>query len=259
MLAGRDSLGWMLKMWSAPLLASLAGGLPAAVAAPASTSNAASARPASAPETPLLESRPASDAEIKSFAAFRQQQLPEAEALQAGFSATRQRGSRQWQLQAMLDTAPVHAPALPMCVMQRRVFGYAARAAKDKRWSEQPPAQQLVWLHHKPHCEAPEASKPPVQPVRLLHAQADMSTLTLLVNRSELLERARLLMAGNTACAKLRARSFQLDGIDSVPAGSPDAGMALLIFRSDIGAEAHITVRKSRTELTAWNVRCPAP
>lgn len=259
-------------MWGAPLLlAPLLNGLPAAVAAPASTNaiaapgNAAKAGASSAqasaplPETPLLESRPASDAEIKSFAAFRQQQLPEAAALQASFSATRQRGSRQWQLQAMLDAAPVHAPALPMCSMQRRVFDYEARAAKDRRWNEQASAQQLVWLNHKPQCDAPGSGTPPLHPVRLLQAQADMSTLTLLVNRSELLERARLLMAGNTSCAKLRARAFQLDGIDRVPAGSPDAGMALLIFRSDIGAEAHITVRKSRTELTAWNVRCPAP
>ncbi|NVE00984.1 hypothetical protein [Massilia sp. BJB1822] len=247
MLAGRDALGWMLKMLAAPLLlAPVLNGLPAAAAAPTA-------------ETPLLETRPASDAEIKSFAAFRQQQLPETAALPASFSATRQRGNRQWQLQAALDAAPVHASALPMCIMQRRVFDYAARAAKDQRWNEQLPTQQLVWLHHKPQCDAPEASKPPVHPVRLLHVQPDMSTLTLLVNRSELLERARLLMAGNTACARLRARSFQLDAVSREPAGSPDAGMALLIFRSDIGAAAHITVRKSRTELTAWNVRCPAP
>ncbi|WP_256080558.1 hypothetical protein [Massilia sp. YIM B04103] len=259
MLAGEDALRWMLKMLAAPLLlAPVLNGLPAAAAAPASAASPAKAAIATA-ETPLLESRPASDAEIKSFAAFRQQQLPEAAALPASFSATRQHGSRQWQLQAALDTAPVHAPALPLCIMQRRVFGYEARAAKDKRWREHLPAQQLVWLHHKPQCGAPEASKPPVHPVRLLQALPDMSTLTLLVNRSELLERARLLMAGNTACARLRARSFQLDAVSREPAGSPDAGMALLVFRSDIGAETHVTVRKSRTELTAWNVRCPAP
>ncbi|MBB3119123.1 hypothetical protein [Pseudoduganella violacea] len=248
MLVGRDALGWMLKMLAAPLLlAPVLNGLPAAKAA------------ASAAETPLLETRPASAAEIKSFAAFRQQQLPETAALPASFNATRLRGSRQWQLQAALDAAPVHAPALPLCVMQRRVFDYAPRAAKDKRWSEQLPAQQLAWLHHQPQCDAPDAGKPPVHPVRLLQAQPDMSTLTLLVKHSELLERARLLMAGNTACAKLRSRSFQLDAVSREPAGSPDAGMVLLVFRSDIGAEAHITVRKSRTELTAWNVRCPAP
>ncbi|UTY56392.1 hypothetical protein [Massilia sp. erpn] len=259
MLAGQDALRWVLKMLAAPLLlAPVLNGLPTAAAAPASAAAATKAA-ASTAETPLLETRPASAAEIQSFATFRQQQLPETTAMPTSFSATRQRGSRQWQVQATLDAAPVRAPALPMCIMQRRVFSYAARAAKDKRWSEQLPAQQLVWLHHKPQCAVPEADKPPVHPVRLLQAQPDMSTLTLLVNRSELLERARLLMAGNTACARLRARSFLLDAVSREPAGSPDAGMALLVFRSDIGAEAHITVRKSRTELTAWNVRCPAP
>ncbi|UMR32682.1 hypothetical protein MJ904_11240 [Massilia sp. MB5] len=260
MLGGQDALEWMLKMLAAPLLlAPVLNGLPAAAAASASAASSAKAATSTA-ETPPLETRPASAAEIKSFAAFlQQQQQPEASALPASVSATRQRGSRQWQLQAALDTAPVHAPALPLCIMQRRVFDREARAAKDQRWSEHLPAQQLVWLHHKPQCDAPGASRPPVHPVRLLQAQPDMSTLTLLVNRSELLERARLLMAGNTACARLRARSFQLDAVSREPAGSSDAGMALLIFRSDIGAEAHVTVRKSRTELTAWNVRCPAP
>ena len=48
-----------------------------------------------------------------------------------------------------------------------------------------------------------------------------------------------------------RSRNFQLIALDKAKDGLPR-----LVFESDIGKTAGVSVRKSRADLTAWNVSC---
>lgn len=67
------------------------------------------------------------------------------------------------------------------------------------------------------------------------------------------MERARLLMTGNTACAPLRALKFALAAVD---VGAAAASYAL-VFKSDRDSYARVWLRKSGAQYDAWNVTCP--
>jgi hypothetical protein len=102
-----------------------------------------------------------------------------------------------------------------------------------------------VWLDRSSDCG--------VSPQRVLLAQpmADRDIVTVLEGQGAVLQGARLLFAGNTQCAPVRALPFRLAEL-----GAQNDGMLLLTYRSDRGPQAQVTVRKRGRELTAWNVKC---
>ena len=148
---------------------------------------------------------------------------------------------------AIRSSAPVAASpvrlVLPLCRVERTRYTLQA----DDSWRSD--TSQHVWIHHTTNC-----GTPPSDMVELRSPLAEIDMLRLIQAQGELLQRARLLMAGNTSCAPTRSRNFQLRSL-----GRGADGMYLLGYESDIGSRADITVRQTRAELTAWNVNCPAP
>ena len=187
--------------------------------------------------SPATETRAATLAEQRSFEQFMQRTAPGAPL--PALHAERARGSRQWEVSASADAPPVRL-VLPLCRVARTRYTLQA----DGSWRGE--ASQHVWVHHTTNCGTPPAGM-----VELRAPMAEIDMLRLIQAQGELLQRARLLMAGNTSCAPTRSRNFQLRSL-----GRGADGMYLLGYESDIGSRADITVRQSRAELTAWNVAC---
>jgi len=146
---------------------------------------------------------------------------------------------KSWIAGASSDAPPVRL-VLPLCRVTRTRYTQQA----DDSWRAD--TSQHVWIHHTTSCGTPPAT---MVELRALLPEIDM--LRLIQAQGELLQRARLLMAGNTRCAPTRSRNFQLRAL-----GRSADGMFLLGYESDIGSKVDITVRPSRAELTAWNVNC---
>ncbi|MES2077248.1 MAG: hypothetical protein V4462_16665 [Pseudomonadota bacterium] len=225
-------------------------------------------------------SRAPSAAEADSFAAFHHALFPDAAPPSPRWRISRAKGQRRWQVVAELDSAPEPARA-GLCRLQRSSFHYDARARKDQRWSAGDGSAAMasasasagaaaaaaaaasnltyVWLARGAVCTTPQPGQPG-QPALLLPALSDAAAVALLRGQAELLTRARLLFAGNTSCARLRALGFTLQALGPAPAGAAGGGaMYELRYRSDRDNEARVAVRQHRAELTAWNVSCPAP
>ncbi len=166
------------------------------------------------------------------------------------FAITRQRG-QPWQVLARVDSAPRHS-AVDLCRQIRSHFVYDARAPQGERWgpAAQPP-EWYVWLA-KPNtiCTA-EPHTVLMQP-----ALAPDDVVALLRQHQSLLQRARLLLAGNSQCIRQRALPFTLTAIEPSAPVSGAERMLALVFRSDRDTSVRVDVRKHRGEYTAWNVRC---
>lgn len=184
------------------------------------------------------QTRAATPAEQKAFETFYRARYPSGPV--PAVQAHRRPGGVIWQLSASADAAPVRA-VLPLCRLQRTVFEREGRA-----WQERARKPLYTWIHHTPQC-----GPPPAALVELRTELPEIDVLRLLQQQAEILKAARLLMSGNTSCAPMRARSFRLSALEHAPDGLP-----LLVFDNDIGGTARIAVRKSRAELTAWNVSC---
>jgi hypothetical protein len=187
---------------------------------------------------PPLPTRAPSAAETQSWHAYLQAHFPGA-ALQAP-QVRRAADGRQWTVSASVDGAASRA-VLPLCRLQRQRFELVAG-----QWQAQPSPQPFVWIHHTAQC-----GTPPSTMVALQDPLPEIDILKLIQAEGELLQRARLLMAGNTSCAPTRARSFHLTAL-----GRAKDGLFQLVYRSDIDSELVLAVRPSRAELTAWNVAC---
>ena len=185
-----------------------------------------------------LETRAPTLAEQRSFAQFLQRTAPGMAA--PPLRVERARGASAWRVSASTDAPPVRL-VLPLCSVRRDTYALQA----DDSWRST--VSQHVWIHHTTHCGAAPAGM-----VELRAPLAEIDTLRLIQAQGELLQRARLLMAGNTRCAPTRSRSFQLRAL-----GRQADGMFVLGYESDIGSRVEVTVRPSRAELTAWNVNCP--
>jgi len=151
----------------------------------------------------------------------------------------RGRDGKKWLASATSDAPPVRL-VLPLCRVIRTRYTQQA----DDSWRSE--TSQHVWVHHTTSCGTPPATM-----VELRAPLAEIDVLRLIQAQGELLQRARLLMAGNTSCAPTRSRNFQLRAL-----GRSADGMFLLGYESDIGSQVDIAVRPSRAELTAWNVNC---
>jgi hypothetical protein len=177
-------------------------------------------------------------AEQKSFAQFWQRTA--AGAAPPPLRRERAPETRQWRAVATVDAPPVRL-VLPLCRVTRTQY----TRQPDDSWRTS--TAQLVWIHHTTHCGTPPAGL-----VEVRAPLAEIDLLKLIQAQGELLQRARLLMAGNTSCAPTRSRHFQLRSL-----GRGADGLFLLGYESDIGSRVDISVRPSRAELTAWNVNCP--
>jgi hypothetical protein len=222
----------------------------------------AAATPAMAPASaPAREQREPTDAEVRTFAEFFAQRIESAGAtgaakplllppvLKAERAAKGKAGQGPWQLSAQVDTKPRHG-AVDLCHIIRSRFLYDA----GQRWREDGTSTEYVWLSGGPvACGAPKQLVELPQPLPALPA-ADI--VRLLAQQAPLLSRARLLFAGNTSCARQRAYQFELAAIDSAAPEKGASAMYALTYRSDRATTARVTVRKSGTELTAWNVSC---
>ena len=137
---------------------------------------------------------------------------------------------------------PARRGARSLCVAHRRDFVF------DDAWREAGQGVQLAWLE-KAGCTARERA------VASAHPMPETDLLELLERSAGLLASARLLFAGNTECARLRAYPFALKTIGvSAPVKGGET-MASLGF-SAVQGTATVWVRRSGLEYTAWNVAC---
>ncbi|MBJ7312319.1 hypothetical protein ACFOLJ_19640 [Rugamonas sp. CCM 8940] len=256
--------------WAAP--AAAAAGATAS-ATRASAKAAGTGGQAGAPAA----SRAPSAAEADSFNAFQRALHPDTPPSLPQWRISRAKGQGRWQVVAELDSTPQPARA-GLCRLQRSSFHYDERARKDQRWSAgdsdagansaasstgttaavTATAATYVWLAHGAVCIKPQPGQAG-QPALLLPGLSDAAALALLRGQAELLSRARLLFAGNTSCARLRALDFTLQALGPGEAAGGAGVMYQLRYRSDRDSEAWVSVRQHRAELTAWNVSCPAP
>lgn len=196
--------------------------------------------------------RPGSAAELQAFLDFYHRQEPASPPVTAGLRATRPPGARQWLLSASTDTAPRHS-APGICWSRRASFRQAEPDRHGQRWRVEGAAADHVWLAGDGVCTASTRT------VRLARPPPQAMQLRLLREHEALLARARLLLAGNTQCARLRAQPFRLMEMDAGPSVAGAPAMYALLFQSARGDQARIEVRVSGAELTAWNVSCPGP
>jgi hypothetical protein len=186
------------------------------------------------------ETRPPSEAETQSFAAYYHQRHPGA-APKSSFEIQRDSGEQSWRITAWVESAPQRA-AWSLCLVQRSGYSYDA---KEQRWSDNGQQRRYVWLDRAADCSvSPER-------VQLKHQLSDRDIVTVLEQQGQVLQSARLLFAGNTQSAPQRAHDFKLEAIDV----SPDQ-LYQLTYRSDRGGVAQVAVRKRARELTAWTTHC---
>lgn len=221
------------------------------------TAGAKPAAPGRAASSKLQQREP-SDAERSSFDDYyRALALSEARGARPvaplfapAFEISRRRG-QPWQVIARVDSAPRHS-AVDLCRQIRSSFIYDASAKAGARW--QPAAQAPTWhvwlarpntiCSAAPHTVLMEPTVPPEDVVALLRQHTD------------LLQRARLLLAGNSQCIRQRALPFTLAAIEPAAAADGAAKMFALVFDSDRDTRVRVAVRKHRGEYAAWNVSC---
>lgn len=191
------------------------------------------------------ENRPPAEAELRSFHAYYQKRFPDDHGAQPAFAITRASPGAPWQVAASVSLAPKRGLKL-LCRMRRIDFGYAA---EKNEWSAAP-ARQFVWLDKAAGCALP------ARPVELLQRMPDTELVGLLAQQGRLLERARLLLAGNTACAGQRSYRFDLHAIDVGASGEGSEEMVALLYRSERNTTATIWARRTGAEYDAWNASC---
>lgn len=189
------------------------------------------------------ETRPPNAQELAAFQAFHAKRHPGAPAAQPVFAITRPDARSPWSVNAAIDSAPRRG-LRTLCRMERSDFKF------DKRWSAAERVRQFVWLDART-CSAG------AQAVELLHRMPDSEVLPLLAGQAAALPKARLIMAGNSACAGVRSAPFRFAAIDVGPGGASAEEMAGLVYRGDNSAQVTVWVRKRAGGLDNWNVSCP--
>ena len=202
---------------------------------------------ASAADRTAPQTRAPTAEEQKSFDEFYSQAHPGDKAARTLFDVRREAGSRGWTVSAAAEAAP-HRGQGALCRTHRTSYMLNG-TGRQARWEERG-VEYYAWLDRG-------ACRPVAEPVRLLQRVPDAELEGVLLYQKPLLARARLLMAGNTECAPLRALNFTLAGVD-VGASRPKAEeQYALVFRSDRNSNARIWLRKSGKQYDAWTVTCP--
>ena len=195
------------------------------------------------PATAAGETRPISELEVKAFASYYRQQFPGAHPGTPLFSVTREHPKAAWTISATVDAHPQRG-LKALCRMNRADFSYAGR------WSASGKVRPYAWIEHS-------GCKNIHQAVEILQQMPDSEVLGLLENRFALLQSARILLAGNTACASQRSYRFAPIQITVGTAGPSTEVLAGLVFKSDHGTLATVWVRRNGAQYSAWNVSCP--
>jgi len=199
---------------------------------------AAAGQAMAAPET-----RPPTDAELASFQAHYQQQFPRRPPAKPVFSITREAAKSAWTLTATVDSPPTRG-LRALCRMTRTDFRYAGQ------WRASDKARPYAWLEHR-GCTATARA------VEMVQQMPDTEAAGLLEHHLALLQSARILLAGNTACASQRSFKFTLAQIEVGTAGPSAEVLAGLVFKSDHNTVAKVWARRSGADYNAWNVSCP--
>ena len=182
-----------------------------------------------------------------SLLAFYAQQYPGEAAARTVFESVSVVGARGREVVGSVEAPPYRGHGA-LCRTQRTKFVLHGEG-KQARWQEAG-MEYYAWLD-RGTCRAV------AEPVRMLQRIPDTELVGVLLYQKPLLARARLLMAGNTACAPLRALNFVLAGVD-VGAAAPRAEERYaLVFKSDRDSYARVWLRKSGAQYDAWNVTCP--
>lgn len=189
------------------------------------------------------ETRPISDAEVKAFASYYQQQFHGMHPGQPVFTVSRESPKAPWIIRATLASHPQRG-LRALCRMNRADFTYAGR------WSASGKVRPYAWIERS-------GCKNVHQAVEIVQQMPDTEVLGLLENRFALLQSARLLLAGNSACASQRSFRFAPVQITTGSAGPSPEVMAGLVFKSDHGTLATVWVRRTGAAYGAWNVSCP--
>lgn len=182
-----------------------------------------------------------------SLLAFYAQQYPGEAAARTVFESVPVVGGRGREVVGSVEAPPYRGHGA-LCRTQRTKFILHGEG-KQARWQEAG-MEYYAWLDRG-------TCRPVAEPVRMLQRIPDTELEGVLLYQKPLLARARLLMAGNTACAPLRALNFVLAAVD-VGAAAPRAEERYaMVFKSDRDSYARIWLRKSGAQYDAWNVTCP--
>lgn len=193
-----------------------------------------------------LQTRAPSEAEVKAFHAYYQARFPDNHSAQPAFAVTRGHSAVPWEVSATVNLDPQRG-LKQLCRMQRIEFQYAIA---DKQWTVSDKVHQLVWLERASGCTIPP------KPVQLLQRMPDSELVSVLAQQARLLEKARLLLAGNSACARHRSLPFELHAVDVSATGSSSEEMLALTYRSGPMAKATVWARRSGADYDAWNADC---
>jgi hypothetical protein len=188
------------------------------------------------------ETRAPTAPEAQSFDAYYRQQFPQAQPATPAFTVSRPGPGAVWTLTASVDAPPAH-DLLALCRSSRSQFTY------NGRWTATAP-RQFAWLQ-RGACVAPP------QPVELKQPMASTKVIALLERQAALLQSARIMLSGNTSCARQRSYRYVLTGLDAGTAGPSPGLSAGLVYTSDHGTQATVWVRRSGLDFIAWAVSCP--
>ena len=188
------------------------------------------------------QTRLATDEERASFHAYYLQQKGSAPPAGTIVTAVRDGAADAWRVEALVD-APARRALRTLCRMERTAFIH------EKQW-QSAGTRQFAWSTAA-SCAAP------AHLVALGQRMPDTDILALMEQQGALLARARLLFAGNTACAVQRAYNYRLAAIDVSVFINGSEEMATLTYRSDRGPAARVWARRTGLAYDPWNVSCP--
>ncbi|NHZ35653.1 hypothetical protein [Massilia rubra] len=191
-----------------------------------------------------LQTRAPTEAEVKAFHAYYQKRFPDNHSAQPAFEVTRGHSGMPWEVTARVDMAPRRGLKL-LCRMQRIAFAYASG-----QWSADQQIRQFVWLDRASGCAIPAT------PVELMQRMPDTELTAVLAQQAALLDKARLLMAGNSDCARYRSLPFVLHAIDVGASGSSSEEMVALNYRTAPDADATIWARRNGAGYDPWSAAC---
>ncbi|MFP5391586.1 MAG: hypothetical protein ACLGI6_08585 [Gammaproteobacteria bacterium] len=192
------------------------------------------------------EQRAPSTQELASFQAFVQKRFPEGPAPAPQWRITRADAGAPWRVEARVLRNPVRG-LRTLCRAER------IDASLAKSWSAAAP-RTVAWLE-------PGACAHGDNAVELAQRMPDSDVLALLERQGALLANARLVMAGNSACAVARSYPFTLAALDVGEPGPTHEQMAALVYRGGITgapAEVRVWMRRAGAALDLWTVSCPA-
>ena len=189
------------------------------------------------------ETRSPTDAELASLQAYYHQQFPTAPPAKPAFSIIRESAKGAWTITASVDSPPTRG-LRALCRMNRTDFRYT------NRWSAAGKRRPYAWLEQR-GCTATARA------VEMVQQLPDTELAALLEQHLALLQSARILLGGNTACASQRSFKFALTQIVVGSAGPSPEVLAGLVFKSDHDTLATVWAKRNGADYTAWNVSCP--